>query len=77
MADIYLDAIDVHRALAVACKRAGGQKAFAEAHSLSTSYVNDVLHGRRDAGDGILDALGMVRVTRYKRINPKEKEANK
>jgi hypothetical protein len=74
MADIYLDAIDVHRALAAACKRAGGQKAFAEAHCLSNSYVNDVLHGRRDAGDGILDALGLVRVVRYKRMNPKAKQ---
>ena len=75
MADIYLDAIDVHRALAAACKRAGGQKAFADTHCLSTSYVNDVLHGRKDAGDGILDALGLVRVVRYKRMTPKAKQA--
>jgi hypothetical protein len=74
MADIYLDAIDVHRALAAACKRAGGQKAFADTHYLFSTYVNDVLHGRRDAGDGILDALGLVRVVRYKRMNPKAKQ---
>jgi hypothetical protein len=74
MTDIYLDAIDVHRALSVACKRAGGQKAFAEAHGLSTSYVNDVLQGRKDAGDSMLHALGLIRVVRYKRANPKAKQ---
>ena len=75
MADIYLDALDVHRALAVACKRAGSQKSFAESHNLSTAYVNEVLHGRKDAGDGILDALGLMRVVRYKRVNLKTKQA--
>lgn len=75
MADIYLDAVDVHRALAVACKKAGGQKAFAEANGMSLGYVNDVLNGRRDAGDTILSALGFVRVIRYRRINPNKKDA--
>lgn len=75
MADIYLDAVDVHRALAAACKKAGGQKAFAEAHGISHGYVNDVMNGRRDAGDLVLSALGMVRVVRYKKLTQKQKEA--
>jgi hypothetical protein len=74
MADIYLDAEEVRHALAAACKRAGGTKAFGHEHGLLTSYVNDVLKGEREAGDALLDALGLVRVTRYKRINPKAKQ---
>jgi hypothetical protein len=74
MADIYLDGEEVRRALAAACKRAGGAKAFGHAHGLFTSYVNDVLKGDREAGDGMLEALGLIRVVRYKRINPKEKQ---
>jgi hypothetical protein len=74
MADIYLEAEEVRRALAAACKRAGGTKAFGHAHGLLTSYLNDVLKGEREAGDALLDALNLVRVTRYKRINPKAKQ---
>jgi len=74
MADIYLDGEEVRRALAAACKRAGGAKAFGHAHGLLTSYVNDVLQGDREAGDGMLEALGLIRVVRYKRISPKEKQ---
>ena len=68
MADIYLDAEEVRRALAAACKRAGGTKAFGHEHGLLTSYVNDVLKGEREAGDVLLAALSLVRVTRYKRL---------
>ena len=35
------------------CAKAGGQAAWAELHRVSASYVNDVLHGRRDPGDSI------------------------
>jgi RNase P/RNase MRP subunit POP5 len=73
MAEIYLEAEEVRRALAAACKRAGGAKAFGHAHGLLTSYVNDVLAGEREAGDALLEALSLVRVTRYKRITPKVK----
>ncbi|MFN8993584.1 MAG: hypothetical protein ACK5X3_07975 [Pseudomonadota bacterium] len=68
MADIYLDAEEVRRALAAACKRAGGTKAFGHEHGLLTIYVNDVLKGEREAGDVLLAALSLVRVTRYKRL---------
>ncbi len=74
MADIYLDSEEVRRALAAACKRAGGAKQFGRTHALLTSYVNDVLKGEREAGDALLAALSLVRVTRYKRINPKAKQ---
>lgn len=74
MADIYLDGEEVRRTLAAACKRAGGAKQFGHAHGLLTRYVNDVLKGEREAGDALLAALSLVRVTRYKRINPKVKQ---
>ena len=74
MADIYLESEEVRRALAAACKRAGGTKAFGHAHGLLTSYVNDVLKGDREAGDALLDALGLVRISRYKRITFKAKQ---
>jgi hypothetical protein len=74
MADIYLDAEEVRHTLAAACKRAGSTKAFGHEHGLLTSYVNDVLKGEREAGDVLLAALSLVRVTRYKRMNPKAKQ---
>jgi RNase P/RNase MRP subunit POP5 len=74
MADIYLDAEEVRRALAAACKRAGGTQAFGYEHGLLPMYLDGVLAGEREAGDKLLAALGLVRITRYKRINPKAKQ---
>lgn len=48
-----------------AVKVAGSQRAFATQHKVSLQYVNDVLHGRREMGVKILDALGLERVVRY------------
>jgi hypothetical protein len=66
MADLYIDSIDVCRRLAAACKSAGSQKAFAEKNNLSPAYVCDVLNSRREPGQSILDALGLVRIVRYR-----------
>jgi hypothetical protein len=65
---MMLDAIEVLRALRVACKAAGGQKAWAERNGVSAQYVCDVLSARRDPGDSILAALGLRRVVRYMRV---------
>lgn len=51
--------------LRAACVAAGGQKAFAEQHKLTPSYVHDVLHGRRPPADRILAAIGVERVIVY------------
>jgi hypothetical protein len=53
--------------LARACREAGSQKAFAVRHALSTSYVTDVLLGRRRPGQKILAVLGYTREVRYMR----------
>jgi hypothetical protein len=51
--------------LARQCKDAGGQKYWAELHNMSKSYLCDVLNGRRDIGEKILEALGLQRVCLY------------
>lgn len=68
MADLYLDSLEVCQRLSVACSKAGGQKAWAQTVGVSPSYVNDVLNARREPGQAILDALGLVRVVRYRAL---------
>ena len=51
----------------------GSQKAFAEHLGISTAYLNDVLHNRREPGEKILDALGIKRIVTYEY---KEKDSN-
>lgn len=48
-----------------------GQAAWARAHGISPAYVNDVLHGRRDPGPKILDAIGFEKMITYR---PKDKK---
>jgi hypothetical protein len=61
----HLTSLDVAGRLRAACRLAGGQKAWAEAHGISPQYVCDVLNARRDPGDSILGALGLRKVVRY------------
>lgn len=44
-------------------KRAGTQKAFAQANNLSEQFVSDVVLGRRPISSAIEKALGLFRVT--------------
>ena len=55
------------------CDEAGGQAAWANANGVSAAYVCDVLHGRREPGDGILRPLGLEKVVTYRRKPQKEK----
>ncbi len=50
------------------CDDAGGQASWAAANGVSPQYVNDVLHGRREPGEGILRPLGLERVVTYRRV---------
>jgi hypothetical protein len=63
---IMLSADDVRQRLADECYLAGSQAAWARAHKLSGPYVNDVINGRREPGQAILDALKIERVTGYR-----------
>ena len=42
------------------------QQAFAKEFRISTAYLSDVLSGRREPGDKILDAVGFERVVSYR-----------
>lgn len=77
MADLYLDSLEVCRRLSAACKAAGGQRAFAEKYGMSAGYVCDVLNARREPGESILNALGLVRVVRYRARAARAKEESK
>jgi transcriptional regulator with XRE-family HTH domain len=59
--------MDAVEALREAVKKAGTQTAFAKRHSISIAYINDVLQGRRDPGDKILEALGIEKTVTYRR----------
>jgi len=45
----------------------GTAKRWAQFNNVSAAYVCDVLAGRRDPGEKILDALGIERITLYRR----------
>ena len=54
--------------LALACRKAGGQKQFAVQHKISAPYINDVILGRRMPGKKILKALKLQKVVMYERV---------
>lgn len=63
-----MDAKEFKKHLFKAILEAGGQTDFAKAHKLSTSYVNDCLHGRRKPGPKILKSLGLKAVISYQEV---------
>ncbi|CAX25993.1 protein of unknown function [Methylorubrum extorquens DM4] len=63
MTDLTYD--DVRARLSTAIREAGSQKAFAEQAGVSRPYLNDVIAGRRPAGDRVLAALDLRRVERF------------
>ncbi len=58
---------DVRRMLRGACQAEGSQSAWARRAGVSQAYVNDAMHGRREPGEAILQALGLERVTTYRK----------
>ncbi len=64
---------DVREMLFDACYEAGSQSAWARCADVSQAYVNDVLRGRREPGEAILQALGLERVTAYRKRGGKAK----
>lgn len=65
---------DVRKRLAQACQNSGSQALWAKDNGLSTAYVNDVLHGRREPGGKLLAALGLERVVLYREQHRRETE---
>lgn len=56
---------DVLDRLKSECRRAGSQKAWAQAHGVSIPYVNDVFNGAREPGPAILAGLKVRKVVTY------------
>lgn len=50
------------------CAASGSAKRWAEENKVSESYVSDVLRGRREPAASILDALGLERITTYRKV---------
>ena len=60
-----MTAAEVRDLLCQACQRAGSQQAWARRHGVSPQYVGDVLIGRREPGDKILDGLQIRKIVTY------------
>lgn len=61
----------------VAVKSAGSQRALARQWEVAPAYITDLLHGLRDPGPKILDALGYERVVLYQRVKDEEQRRAK
>ena len=70
----YLTEQDLLKILKKACYQAGSQRAWADAHGLSPSFVSDVLQGKRDVTAKIARALGYVKFTGFCEQQPKGRE---
>lgn len=47
--------------------RYGSQNAMARAMGISGAYLSDLLNGKREPGEKVLNALGLERVVRYEK----------
>lgn len=56
---------DLHAELSRQCDLAGGQSAWAKAKQIIPSQVSEALSGKRGFTDGIINAMGYMRVIRY------------
>jgi len=63
--------MDVIKLIRSEAAKRGTQKALADHLGVSDAYLSDVLNGRKDPGESILEPLGLERVVTYRR-KPKE-----
>ena len=63
-----MTATEVRSMLKRACTAAGTARAWAKAHGVSEAYVSDVLNSRRDPGEAICKALGLVSEQTYRKV---------
>lgn len=59
---------DVRKMVIDRINHSGSQKAFSDETGLSTGYINDYIHFKRDAGPSLLAVLGLTKVNMYQRI---------
>lgn len=62
---LWMNAGEVRDLLRNACDKAGDQKTFSEKTGISQQYISDVLRGKREPGQAILDVLGLERIVSY------------
>jgi hypothetical protein len=53
-------------------KKFGSQRALAREWRVAPAYITDLLHGLRDPGPKILEAMGYERVISYRKTSSKE-----
>lgn len=73
---LQIDAIEIHRRLLAASRKAGSDAALARAIGITRQSLADVLSGRREPGPAVLTYLGLRRVsngrTLYTPVEPDE-----
>lgn len=65
---------ELKKVLSDACKKAGGQKAWATSNNLSAAYVNDILLDRREIGQSVLDALRYRKIVTYQAMQKRKEK---
>jgi hypothetical protein len=65
-----MDLEGVRDALRRAIEKAGTASAWGAEHDISSAFISDILHGRREPGDKLLKALGLVKVSEYVGAGP-------
>jgi hypothetical protein len=62
---IAMSGRDLRAELARQVEMAGGQQAWARLRGVAVSQVCETLSGKREPSEGIINAMGYLRVTRY------------
>lgn len=60
-----LISVDVRTMILKHSQEAGSQSSYAKSIGVSSSYLSDILKGKREPGHKILKALGLVRIVEY------------
>lgn len=63
-----LTAADLRARLRQACAEAGSQSAWARKHDIPISTVSSTLNSDREPSESVANALGLIRVTRFRAI---------
>lgn len=59
--------MDILETIRARVEKAGSQRALASEIQVSPQYLNDVLNGRKEPGEGILRPMGLERVVTYRK----------
>jgi transcriptional regulator with XRE-family HTH domain len=62
------DDLIAHIRLIINERHGGLQSDFAQNNKISSAYINDILQGRREPGQKVLDAIGFEKVVTYQKI---------